>query len=68
MHDNNLGLFSHVPAEPEPYAIAADAPQPVVDELCERILGHARGAVEIDDVVLLDLCTAAVRRQGERLR
>ena len=29
MHDDNPGLFSHVPAEPEPYSISADAPQPV---------------------------------------
>ncbi|WP_328397988.1 hypothetical protein [Nocardia sp. NBC_00416] len=29
MYDDNAGLFSHVPAEPEPYAIPADAPQPV---------------------------------------
>ncbi|WP_280426851.1 hypothetical protein [Nocardia carnea] len=29
MYDDNAGLFSHVPAEPEPYSILADAPQPV---------------------------------------
>ncbi|WP_229719123.1 hypothetical protein [Nocardia jinanensis] len=29
MHDDNTGLFSHVPADPEPYSIPADAPQPV---------------------------------------
>ncbi|WP_327150277.1 hypothetical protein [Nocardia sp. NBC_01329] len=29
MHDDNPGLFSHIPAEPEPYSISADAPQPV---------------------------------------
>ncbi|WP_280425294.1 hypothetical protein [Nocardia carnea] len=29
MHDDNPGLFSHVPAEPEPYAKPADTPKPV---------------------------------------
>ncbi|MEU1527235.1 hypothetical protein ACH474_14245 [Nocardia rhamnosiphila] len=29
MHDDHPGLFSHVPAEPEPYALPADDHRPV---------------------------------------
>lgn len=57
-------------ADPAELTNLAGLPQyrPVADELRELILGHAKGAVEIDDAVLLELCTVALRRQGERLR
>ncbi len=29
MYDNHPGLFSHVPTEPEPYALPADDHRPV---------------------------------------